>query len=255
MDFVLSKLVWLVLQPSNLLLLVLVVLALLGWRRLLLGTLGLVLVATALPVGHWLAQPLEERIPRPAALPDEIAGIVVLGGAQVSNVAARRGVLATNQAAERLIEGAAIALRHPEARLVFSGGSGRVLPRGALERDVDERFVAMLQLDERRVVYEDSSRNTWENALFSKELVEPEPGETWVLVTSATHMPRSLGIFRRLDWPVVAWPVDYRTTGDDLELQVGVGQRLDEIDHAMREWAGLVAYRLMGRTDALFPAP
>jgi len=253
LDFILSKLLWLVLQPSNLLLLALILMAVFNWRRLLLLTLGLVLIATALPIGHWLAQPLEDRIPRPATVPDDLAGIVVLGGAQVSHVAARRQVLATNHGAERLIEAAAIAMRHPEARLVFSGGSGRILPRGALERDVDERFVAMLQLDEGRVVYEDRSRNTWENALFTQELVDPQPDETWLLITSATHMPRSLGIFRHLGWHVVPWPVDYRTTGDDLELQIGVGQRLDEIDHAMREWVGLAAYRLMGRTDALFP--
>ena len=255
MDFVLSKLLWLVLQPSNLLLLALLLMALLGWRRLLLATLGLILLATALPVGHWLGRPLEDRIPRPAAPPDDLAGIIVLGGAQDSHVAARRGVIATNDAAERLIEAAAIAIRQPEARLVFSGGSGRILRRGALERDVNERFVDLLQLDERRIVYEDNSRNTWENALFSKDLVDPQPNETWLLITSAAHMPRSLGIFRQLDWPVVPWPVDYRTTGNDFELQVGVGQRLDEIDNAMREWVGLAAYHLMGRTNTLFPGP
>ena len=255
MDFVLSKLFWLVMQPSNLLVLALIAMAFFGWRRLLLATLGLVVVVTALPVGHWLGQPLEDRIARPEALPDQLTGIIVLGGAQVPHISARRDVLATNHGAERLIEAAGIAIRHPEARLVFTGGSGRVLPRRALERDVNDRFVSILALDERRIVHEDRSRNTWENALFSKELVDPQPDETWLLITSAAHMPRSIGIFRRLDWPVVPWPVDYRTSGEDLELQVGVGQRLDEIDYAMREWVGLAAYRLMGRTDALFPGP
>jgi len=255
LDFVLSKLLWLVLQPSNLLLLALIAMALLGWNRLLLATLGLVLLATALPVGHWLTRPLEERFPRPAAVPDNLTGIIVLGGAQLSHIGVTRDVLATNEAAERLIEAAGIALDHPDARLVFSGGSGRVLSPDTLERDVNERLVAMLDLDASRVIYEDHSRNTWENALFSKELVEPQPDETWLLVTSAAHMPRSIGIFRRLDWPVVPWPVDYQTTGDDLELQVGVGQRLDEIDYGMREWVGLAFYYLMGRTETFFPAP
>lgn len=255
MDFVLSKLIWLVLQPSNLLLLALIAMTLLGWNRLLLATLCLVLLATALPVGHWLTRPLEDRFTRPAAVPENLTGIIVLGGAQLSHIGVTRDVLATNESAERLIEAAGIALRHPEARLVFSGGSGRVLSPDTLERNVNERLVAMLDLDESRVVYEDRSRNTWENALFSKELVEPRPDETWLLVTSAAHMPRAIGIFRKLDWPVVPWPVDYQTTGDDLELQVGVGQRLDEIDYGMREWVGLAAYRLMGRTETLFPGP
>lgn len=255
MDFILSKLVWLVLQPSNLLLLVLVFLALVGWRRLLLATLGLTLLAVALPIGAWLTQPLEERFARPATPPRTVDGIIVLGGAQQPAITVRRGVLATNHAAERLLEAYGLARRHPEARVLLSGGSGRILAADILERKVDELFIDLVGLDPARVVFEDDSRNSWENALYSRALVEPAPDETWLLVTSAAHMPRSVGIFRQLDWPVVPWPVDYRTSGADFALQIGVGERLDEIDYAMREWVGLAAYRLMGRTDALFPGP
>lgn len=255
MDFVLSKLVWLVLQPSNLLLLILIVMALLKWQRLLLATLGLTLLAVALPVGAWLTQPLEERFTRPTTLPETVDGIIVLGGAQQPHITVRRGVLATNRAAERLIEAYGLARRHPEAQLVLSGGSGRLLTADILERKVDELFIDLVGLDPGRVVFEDDSRNSWENALFSRALLEPDPDETWLLVTSAAHMPRSVGIFRQLDWPVVPWPVDYRTSGADFELQIGMGERLDEIDHAAREWVGLVAYYLMGRTATLFPAP
>jgi hypothetical protein len=170
-------------------------------------------------------------------------------------VTAARGVLAVNDAAERLIEGLALALRYPDARLVFSGGSGALFPDGSLERDVDERFMTLMAADGVRVVYEDRSRNTWENARYTRELVEPTGGEVWLLVTSAAHMPRSVGIFRRIGWPVVPWPVDYRTSGGVTLMGLAAGDRLVQLDEATREWLALAAYHLMDRTDALFPAP
>ena len=255
MSFVLSKLAWLVLQPSNLLLLGLLSAVLLNWRRLLLGLLLLLAVVVVLPVGLWLQRPLEDRFVRPAELPAEIAGIIVLGGAQDQAVTEARGTLALTGAAERMVEGLALAYRYPEARLVFSGGSGRLFPGDASESTVNERFIELMRLDPARVVLEDRSRNTWENARFSRELIEPQAGETWLLVTSAAHMPRSMGIFRRIGWPVVPWPVDYRTGDDGPMLQTEVSDRLTQLDDAAREWLGLLAYRLMSRTDALFPAP
>jgi uncharacterized SAM-binding protein YcdF (DUF218 family) len=138
---------------------------------------------------------------------------------------------------------------------VFSGGSGALFPDGSLERDVDERFMTLMAADGVRVVYEDRSRNTWENARYTRELVEPTGGEVWLLVTSAAHMPRSVGIFRRIGWPVVPWPVDYRTSGGVTLMGLAAGDRLGQLDAATREWLALAAYHLMDRTDALFPAP
>ena len=255
MSFVLSKLAWLVLQPSNLLLLGLLVAVLLNWRRLLLGLMALLVIVVVLPVGLWLQRPLEDRFARPAELPAEIAGIIVLGAAQEEAITEARGTLALTDAAERMVEGLALAYRYPEARLVFSGGSGRLFPADASESVVNERFIDMMRLDPALVILEDRSRNTWENARFSREMVEPEAYETWLLVTSAAHMPRSMGIFRRIGWDVVPWPVDYRTGDDGPALQTEVSLRLIELDDAAREWLGLLFYRLMGRTDALLPAP
>jgi uncharacterized SAM-binding protein YcdF (DUF218 family) len=255
LSFVVAKLAWLVLQPSNLLLAALALSVLLGWRRLAIGLVCLLAAVIVLPVGLWLLQPLEDRFARPAALPEPVAGIIVLGGAQEAAVTAARAVLAVNDAAERLIEGLALALRYPDARLVFSGGSGALFPDGSLERDVDERFMALMAADGVRVVYEDRSRNTWENARYTRELVEPTGGEVWLLVTSAAHMPRSVGIFRRIGWPVVPWPVDYRTSGGVTLMGLAAGDRLGQLDEATREWLALAAYHLMDRTDALFPAP
>jgi uncharacterized SAM-binding protein YcdF (DUF218 family) len=108
-----------------------------------------------------------------------------------------------------------------------------------------------------RMTFEEKSRNTWENGLFTRDLVKPKPGETWLLVTSAWHMPRSAGIFKHLGFDVIPYPVAYRTFGDarDFWLPASTIDKVLMLDNAVREWAGLLAYRLAGKTNALFPAP
>jgi uncharacterized SAM-binding protein YcdF (DUF218 family) len=104
---------------------------------------------------------------------------------------------------------------------------------------------------------ENRSRNTAENAAFSKALVAPKPGERWLLVTSAMHMPRAIGAFREAGFPVEAYPVDYQTNGwQDLRNVFGsLSGGLGQLDGALHEWIGLIAYRLTGKSSALFPGP
>jgi uncharacterized SAM-binding protein YcdF (DUF218 family) len=170
-------------------------------------------------------------------------------------VTAARGRAALNDAAERLVAFAELARRHPQARLVFAGGSASLTGSRLTEADAAEVYFREIGLDPGRVIYENRSRNTWENAVFTRALVEPKPGERWLLVTSAAHMPRSMGIFRRVGFPVAAFPVDYRTTGHGWRFHGRAGGALELVDSAVHEWIGLVVYRLADKTDALFPAP
>ena len=260
--FVASKLLWGLLRPNTFALaLALAGLAMVwrGWRfgrwPLTLG-LGWYAAVFALPVSALLTLPLEARFSRPASLPGSITGIVVLGGAVEQHLTAAHGIPALNGAAERMTEAVALALRHPEARLVFTGGSAAVIPGGPTEADTARRLFADLGLPPDRLTFEAESRNTHENAVLTRRLVAPQAGETWLLVTSASHMPRSVGSFRAAGWQVVPWPVNY-TTGRDAGLWYNwpFPTRLNQAEWALREWVGLAAYRWMGRTDALFPAP
>ena len=119
------------------------------------------------------------------------------------------------------------------------------------------RFFTALGIDPGRIIEEGASRNTEENAQLTKELLNPQPGETWLLVTSAFHMPRSVGLFRKAGFEVVPWPTDYFTTGQD-----SFGIRLDQpaenfsvATRAMREWVGLLAYWATGKIDEVWPRP
>ena len=108
-----------------------------------------------------------------------------------------------------------------------------------------------------RIVAESKSRNTVENAVFSKLLAMPQPNERWLLVTSAYHMPRAIGAFRHVGFAVEAYPVDWRTRGwRDAAMPFDrLSAGLDRTDVAIHEWIGLIAYRLSGRSSTLFPAP
>ena len=261
MSFILSKLFWAVARPGNLLLLLALVGLLLVWFRrrwghaLLVLGLGGFLAVAVLPLDQWVITPLEQRFPQPAA-PLKVDGIIVLGGAVDPFLTADHNQPALGGSAERMTEFVALARRYPDARLIFSGGVGSLRPGRLTEADAAKMLFDSLGLQDRGVVYEGRSRNTWENAVESKALMQPKPGEVWLLVTSAAHMPRSVGIFRRVGWPVVAWPVDYQAGDQDARIfDMTLVTHLASLEKAMNEWIGLVAYRLMDRTTTLFPAP
>ncbi len=184
-------------------------------------------------------------------------GIIVLGGALETIVSSARGEVALNEAAERMTATAELARRYPDARIVFSGGTGNLFYDDVTESSLAERLFVSFGIPKERLTLEDRSRDTDENGRFTKELVKPKPGERWLLVTSAHHMPRAVGVFRATGFPVEAFPVDYRTRGaiDIARPFSNVADGLRRSDTAMREWVGLAVYRLTGRTSALFPAP
>jgi uncharacterized SAM-binding protein YcdF (DUF218 family) len=259
MFFVAAKLLTHLERPGDLLVLLLAIGALLiwlpRWRRagivLVSGVAFAFLLVALLPLAAWVRAPLENRFPRPA-LPSHVDGIAVLGGAVDPKTSARRGIPSLNADAERMTEFVRLAKLYPRARLLFSGGSSSLTVDPARsEAGVARLFFRRQGLDIRRVTFEARSRDTYENALFSKRLVRPSPGEVWLLVATAEDVPRIVGIFHKLGWPILPVPVAYKTDSRQFDF----AQNLHLLDEAMHEWLGLVAYRLAGRTDALFPSP
>jgi uncharacterized SAM-binding protein YcdF (DUF218 family) len=264
MFFVISKVFWFVAQPVNLTLLLVVsgiVASARAWRRV-----GLSLVAAAfllLGLSVWsslganLLAPLEDRFAKPETLPQNVTGIVVLGGGLEGSINRARGGYELNSSGDRFVETAILARRFPDARILVSGGSGELLLTGESDADTAPRLLTALGVAPERLILENRSRNTDENARFSKELATPQPGETWLLVTSAFHMPRSVGLFRKADFDVVPWPVDYRTAGDE-GYGFFVDNAIDSLQNTtlgIREWIGLLVYWLTGRIDQLLPGP
>ena len=266
MAFILSKLFWFLFNPGNLLVLGLVTGYLAGfapWKRfrrlgriVLVTTLGAMLAVAILPLGSWLTVPLEERFPAPAVLPEGVAGIIALGGAFHLRRSADRGTAQLNEYGERMIAFADLARRFPEARLIFTGGSGSLRDHEIRESDFVPGLMADLGIDPGRILFERESRNTHENAVYSKRLAKAPPGEVWLLITSAFHMPRAMGVFRAAGWDVVPYPVDYQTSGPGQgRLGFSLTSGLYLLGLGLHEWVGLAAYRALGWTTAFYLAP
>jgi len=211
------------------------------------------------PAGTILARPLEDRFPQPPTLSLHPRGIIVLGGGLDPYLAAARGTpQALTNSGSRITEAIALALRFPNARLVFSSGSGQLTGNLPDEAHYSGRVVTALGIAPSRITYEYRSRNTFENAIFTRDLVKPNPGDQWLLVTSAIHMPRAVGIFRKAGFDVVPYPVNYQTNGTKADLwesNIDASNGFVLTNWAGHEWVGLFIYRLMGMTDALFPGP
>jgi uncharacterized SAM-binding protein YcdF (DUF218 family) len=200
-----------------------------------------VLIGVA-PLGSALTRPLEDRYPR-RSLPGQVTGIVTLGGGLGVSTLLTRGAPGTSPSLDRVVSAYELARRHPEARIVFSGGWGRYSDAIGARDD----FLRM-GLDPARLILEGRSRNTYENLAFTQALVRPRPGETWVLATSAIQLPRAMAVARRVGWPMIPWATDYRTDTRPFWYGgwFGIGENLRLADDAAHEWIGLAAYGATG---------
>jgi uncharacterized SAM-binding protein YcdF (DUF218 family) len=227
-------------------------------RRLLISSAVVLAIIGFSPLGKLLLYPLEQRFPPWDSTRGAPDGIIVLGGAIDPDLSVAKGRAVFGHAADRIVAAAALARQYPNARIVFSGGNANLVSDdSAREADYAISVFESLGIAGRRLLVERSSRNTQENAQFSKAVANPKDGERWLLVTSAFHMPRAIGLFRKAGFPVEPYPVDWRVGGgaDLLRFsQIALGG-LDRTDIAVREWIGLVAYWATGKIDALLPGP
>lgn len=264
MFFFVSKLFWLFADPFSVVMLpgvIGLVLCLTRFARvgraLCVLTVLLLTIACFSPLGGICLRPLEDRFPLPGANLAAPTGIIVLGGALDEDLTAARHEPVMMQFGGRITEGAILAHRFPQARLIFTGGSSSLRPSGADEATGVRAVWVGLGIDPARMTFETRSRNTWENGLFTRSLIKPTPDESFLLVTSAWHMARAMGIFRKLGYKVTAYPTDYMTFGDDRDfglIHLGFGEMM-MLEYALHEWVGLTAYHFTGKTSAWFPAP
>jgi uncharacterized SAM-binding protein YcdF (DUF218 family) len=167
-----------------------------------------------------------------------------------------RGRPAVRDASERLFSAAALARLYPDARLILCGGIVNPYAKAVPESMVMRDLLASIGVTPERLELETKSRNTYENAIYAMELAHPKPGETWLLVTSGTHMPRAVGSFRKAGWTILPYPVDYLTDGTaSIGFDFELSKELRRMDLAAHEWIGLLGYSLLGWTDEIYPRP
>jgi uncharacterized SAM-binding protein YcdF (DUF218 family) len=266
MLFVLSKIFYFFAAPANFSIVLLMVgTALLLWSQRIvfakwfvgIGLSGLLIFGFS-PLSSLMLAALEDRFPQPASVQTgEYAGIILLGGFENARVSSYRETLTLRESAERLTETVRLAHRLPDAKVIFTGGAATIF------RDIDSvgnavgQYLRDVGIAPARSVLETRSRNTRENAVFTRDMLEPRHGDRYLLVTSAFHMPRAIGVFRKAGFDVTAWPVDYRTAGGS-ELVLPYRKPTEGLNNAnlaVKEYIGLLAYWLAGWTPAVFPEP
>jgi len=249
-----SKLLWLLIKPESLLLVAFGTGFFLLWqgkliiaKRILGGVLAVMLLIGFFPVGDWLLYPLESQYPHNQN-PEKVDGIVALSGALDPVSTMLWDQVVAGDAAERNFALVRLASKYPNAKLVYTGGASSMIYQEHKATDVAKRLFAELGMDTSRIFFERESRNTAESAVNVKRLVQPKPGEKWLLITTAWHMPRSMGVFCKVGWKMIPYPVDFQTQpGRLLRIDWGFAGHLRDLNTAVKEWVGLFAYALLGR--------
>ncbi len=260
MSFYLSKILWLIINPYN----ILTFLFFLGlfsfymnWKKIYKmsysALLIIIFIIGILPTGNFLYYKLEKRYHSPTEIPKNIDGILILSGATNPVLTEEHKKISLGGSVERLFESILLIKKYPNAKVIFSGGSGLITNQKLTHAKVAKEFFENFGIDTNKIIFESKSRNTYENILFSKKLIKPKDNENWLLVTSAMHMTRSEGIAKKLDWHIIPYPVDYGMLKKFSWLpNFNILENLGSFQGSSHEWIGLIAYYLMGRTIAVY---
>jgi uncharacterized SAM-binding protein YcdF (DUF218 family) len=256
--FIASKILALLAQPLHWVVVLLAFSAALGprhralARRLTLAALLVLLASGWQPLPDLLIRPLESAYAEFSPEEDLSAyeGVVVLGGAMESGYLAQDHLQPLlGASAERMTAAVALVHRNPNLRIVFTGGEGELLGSGPSEAERAKGFFKAMGLPSGRLTLEAASRNTYENAVLTARMPGMDTSKRWLLLTSAWHMPRAMGSFRKAGWNVTAYPVDFRTASATPWTNYSLSHGAEKWQLVLRELLGLAAYRLAGRMD------
>lgn len=254
----LSKIFWLLAAPLNALAIILVAGALLLWTRWLRAGKWLVTIALVpltlfgftqlsdLPL-IWL----ESRYEVPQ-LTEPPYGIIVLGGGLSVSHYQHDAPYYLGSRADRITVALTLKRQYPKARLIYSGGNGSLIEESRSEAASAKVFIQSLYGNDLGLEMEGKSRNTWENGVNTIAMIPPaKRNRAWLLVTSAWHMRRAMGVFRELGMTPIPYPVDYKAARlAPPWLSDSIVDQFEKLSIALRELIGIAAYRATGRWQA-----
>jgi uncharacterized SAM-binding protein YcdF (DUF218 family) len=208
------------------------------------------------PLGNMLLTPLEQRFPDTGFPAQQLEGIIVLGGSYDTVTHGYLSTIYLEEDTEPMAIMPDLAQRYPEARIIFSGGTDPSAP-GPSEAQIVKQYFVSFGIAPERILVEQQSQTTEQNARFTADLMHPTPTARFLLVTSSYHMPRAMGAFRKVGFNVIAFPVGSRTHGwsEFWRLAPTATDNMRRLDIAAHEWIGLLDYRLSGYSNELFARP
>ncbi len=223
-------------------------------KKILLPTALVSLILLSYPVSDYLMNPLETRFSKPEILPEHIDGIIILGGGEELKLSIGWNTIEMGNGGDRFVGAAFLAKQYPNTPVIFSGGNGSLLLNSIVrEGDLARKLLTTVGIDNNRLTLESQSRNTYENFVLLKPLLPNKHG-IYLLVTSAFHMPRSVGVARKNEINVISYPVDYRSNKPSFrQWDFNLFDHLEALEPAWREWIGLTVYYWTGKTSEWLP--
>ena len=258
--YFISKFIWLFFTPLNFIILLLTVGLLFNLinKKLLskifyIFSLMYFILVGVFPTGGLLLFKLEQYYQSPPIIPNNIAGILILGGPTSVGLTVAHNQVSFNEAGERLTESVKIINKYNPEKIIFSGGSQKQTFNDS-HSYVAKKFFSEMGIDVSKINFEFKSRNTYENILFSKQIAHPKKNEKWLIITSSFHMKRTMNIAEKIEWDFIPYPVDFRS-GKKLtsfKPSFDLLENFNSFNLAFHEIVGLITYYILGRTNKIF---
>jgi len=197
------------------------------------------------PLSNFFLNKIEDFI-KPSKYPvQQLKGVVVLGGSFNSGLQSKeRNEVLLNSSAERLTKVLEIYNKNPKILILFSGFSGELKPQGWSESDMAKKFFLEQGVRSENLIFENKSRNTFENISYSKDIIKNYKG-AWGLITSASHMPRSYFGFKKQGLILEPIIVDYKTgTSPIFWINFDIGIGLINWSTIIHEVVGISYYKI-----------
>jgi uncharacterized SAM-binding protein YcdF (DUF218 family) len=200
------------------------------------------------PLSNFLLSKIEDYI-QPSKYPiQQLTGVVVLGGSfEKGSESKERNEVFINSSAERLTKALEIYKKNPRVFILFSGFSNAIKPQGWSESDMAKKFFLDQGVRIDNLIFENQSRNTFENIKYSKDIIANYKG-TWGLVTSAHQMPRSFFAFKKQGLILEPINVDYKTgTNRMFWINFDISSGLSNWSIIFHEFIGIVYYKVTNK--------
>ena len=260
MVFFLSKILWNFFNPKNLILFIFLFGIFMRWIKFIkfsnlmfIISFLLFFLTAILPTGSYMIYLLEKNYHNKNEFPENIKGIIILGGATNPYLSEIYNQITVNESAERLIESSYLIKKYPNAKIYFAGGSGSLNFPKLSHAVVAKKFYENFNIDTDKIIFDYTSRNTYENILFAKQKFNPKKSENWIIITSAFHLTRSINIAEKLNWRLIPYPTDYRLPKKfEWNFSIDFIGNLSDFQFASHEWIGLIAYYIMGRSSKIY---
>jgi uncharacterized SAM-binding protein YcdF (DUF218 family) len=201
-----------------------------------------------IPLSNFLLSKIEDYI-QPSKYPiQQLTGVIVLGGSfNLGLQSKERNEVSINSSAERLTKALEIYKKNPRLLILFSGFSEELKPQGWSESDMAKKFFLDQGVKLDNLIFENQSRNTFENIKYSKDIIINYKG-TWGLITSANHMPRSFFTFKKEGLILEPISVDYKTgTSKMFWINFDISSGLGNWSYVLRELIGIAYYKITNK--------